>query len=268
MHEQVGKLLPTLRAFDASLIAVGHDIIDSVTHKESDDFGWMAIPFLCKQLGHMDAIFTLGLHRDVVLIVRSMQEGLWQLIWAANAIPERPQQWRAFRTVAKWRQMHRDIARGRAVDPELRARIEADVQREGVAFIRPAKAQEARPRRVGDVEDPYWQTWRKHVSLASIANEVGAQLIHQLFYTDFSDWHHWDAAGIERVLNRSGNRISFEGQAAQDVAQALVSGFGCLHQTCELVDSHLQLGYASRLQGLQIEILEWHRSKGILGESS
>jgi hypothetical protein len=254
------RAYPRLRAFAAELLATGTEIVQGSEHRVDDDVAFMCATFLCKQLGHMGTLLLLENRRDVVLIARSMQEGLWQLLWAVNGRPDRPRQWRAFSAVENWRRLQRNLARGTTVDPTTRQKIEVQIAEFGSQFLRPKNHKGHLPL-IGEVPDPYYSTWRKGVKLQHIAEQVQAGRTYSRTYHDFSDWHHWGVAGLQDALRADGQLVQYVDISFDRAVLALAVGFGALHQTCELMDAHLELGRTGELKQTQEKYLEWHKTQ-------
>src|SRR5947207_138684 len=84
-------------------------------YDQSDYFSLMALSFLAKQREHAHSVLCLvdgGHYRDAGLIVRSMNEGLVLLKWAAQNLEDRPLRWAAFAWVRDWRLMNRNVKDG------------------------------------------------------------------------------------------------------------------------------------------------------------
>src|ERR1022692_650147 len=88
-----------------------------------NQLAFMTLTFAGKQLEHAHSVLILDESVDAILIVRSMLEGLCQLLWSAQEPGDRPKRWRVFAFVRDWRTMQKTIEVGGTVSPEERAYI-------------------------------------------------------------------------------------------------------------------------------------------------
>lgn len=159
-NENIAKTdLPTLRQMSEKLLALVDEIHAATKFTEEDHLGFMAANFLSKQHDHLQSIILLEPCRDVILIARSMIEGLCQLLWAAKDPSVRPFKWRTFSCIEDWRNMQKFLDRGISIDSEKRAVVEARLKTYGDMFLSKATKQaikEGRPL----PKDPYYRDWR------------------------------------------------------------------------------------------------------------
>src|SRR5688572_11319416 len=83
-RQRAQRDLPRLRQSVKELLALAHEITENVAYSEKDHLAFMALCFLSKQIDHTQSVLALIPSRDVILIARSMIEGLCQLLWAAQ----------------------------------------------------------------------------------------------------------------------------------------------------------------------------------------
>ena len=147
------KLIQDLKDWTTRLFEVADRTLAAVELKEDDHLGFMATLFLRKQVEHLRSIHTLLPRKDVVLVARSMVEGLCQLIWAHEK-PERAWRWRAFAYVHDWRLQNLRARQGTRPDPARRDKIEDALRELGESFLT-KKAKRARDSGCDLPEDPY-----------------------------------------------------------------------------------------------------------------
>jgi hypothetical protein len=221
---------------------------------DEDHWAFMALSFAFKQNEHARAVVALGRSVDANLIVRSMLEGLTQLVWAANAPEERALLWRAFSWVHDWRLLKAMDARGEAVEPDLRAAIADGIREHGDKFVT-AKAK----MKLADgeeVADPYRQTWSGKTA-RQLFEETGGAWYHEALYRPFSDWHHWNTPGLASRLATTDEGYTFTTRLSdREAAACLSAAFGCLMQTMEIADGAARLGRAEVLAELRAGYLK------------
>lgn len=201
----------------------------------TSDFAFMALNFTAKQTEHARSVLILGDQLDVVLVARSMFEGLSQLLWASLAPKERPLRWRSFAYVRDWRTMREQEAAGLRVAADRQAYIAKGVAEYGDSFLTP-KAKQARRDGKPLPPDPYMNKWygesEKNVFMA-----VGGQLAYEALYGPFSEWHHWRIGGFGALMkfDEQAQRFQMTPRDASFTASALSSAFQCLWQTLEVL---------------------------------
>ena len=118
-HEELGeKALSRFADFAHSLL----DLSSGQTTEEVSDhdhFGFMCLTYLSKQNDHMSSILALSPIRDVMMIARSMIEGVAQLLWAKLDPDVQPGKWMAFSVVHNWKLMRHKLSRGLVVEPRV-----------------------------------------------------------------------------------------------------------------------------------------------------
>mgnify|MGYP005840280711 CR=1 FL=1 len=241
---------PALRQWVEKLLALADKMMNNVRYSEDDHFAFMALCFLCKQIEHTKSILALIPSRDVILIARSMMEGLAQLLWAAREPDVLPLRWRAFAWVHDWRVMQAKIKAGEPVDPELSVAIESALQKYGDQFLT-SKAQKAQKKGASLPPDPYHKDWRTGYKPQDIFASVGGEDLYNKLYKSFSDWQHWSAAGLGKAITRQGDRIIYSATSSTDAATALAVAFQCLLQTVKLVVDHLGIELTSETSELR-----------------
>jgi len=241
--------LPGLRRWGNDLLALTDEIMQRVPYSEDDHFGFMALYFISKQVDHMKSILMLDESPDVVLIARSMIEGLCQLLWAAKDPGTRGLQWDAYTYIHYWRVMQEKIEAGEPVDKESRARIEKGIRLYGDQFLK-SDARKKRTRGEPLPKDPYRKSWTGH-QVRQICEEVKGELLYLHLYRPFSEYHHWSPSGLCIAVKHQQNGVVYSSRLPQRTAAALTTAFHCLLQTVEVVDRHLELGVAGKLTELR-----------------
>lgn len=104
------------------VLALAEHSAHGIPVSEEDDFCFMTMQFLYKQMQHAESVLQLAPRRDAGLIAHTMIDGLYQLMWASRAPDERGRLRRSFAIIEDWRLMQGRIREGLTVD-------EADIRR-------------------------------------------------------------------------------------------------------------------------------------------
>src|SRR5574337_145776 len=260
VRQRAERDLPVLRQWVDRSLALAQEMTNNVRHSENDHLAFMAVCFLVKQIDHARSILALIPSRDVILIARSMIEGLCQLLWAGRDPDALPFRWRAFAWVHDWRVIQAKIAAGELVDPEWRAAIEGALRKYGDQFLT-TKAREARDKGASPPPDPYYKDWRTGRQIRQIFESVEGEDLYRKLYEPFSDWQHWGAGGFKKAIVPQENRIVYSSLSATDAATALATAIQCLLQTVKFVDEYLDLGLTSKISELRDGYIAWGKSR-------
>ncbi len=103
MYIRDPRELPFLREQAKMILALADSASRGVSVREDDDFGFMAMQFLYKQVQHAEALLMLEPRRDAGLIARTMIDGLYQLLWTTHDAETRARRWRSFSIIHDWR---------------------------------------------------------------------------------------------------------------------------------------------------------------------
>lgn len=103
MYIRDPRELPFLREQAKMILALADCACRDVSVREDDDFGFMAMQFLYKQIQHAEALLMLEPRRDAGLIARTMIDGLYQLLWTTHDPETRARCWRSFSIIHDWR---------------------------------------------------------------------------------------------------------------------------------------------------------------------
>jgi hypothetical protein len=226
--------LPLLKQRLVQVAELGGTCTEAARISDYDDFGFMTLNFLCKQMDHAGSLLLLTPRRDSVLIARTMFDGLCQLLWAYQRPTERGCQWRAFSCVHDWRVMQAELDAGRAVDEKDRRIIENALAEYGQIFLRKGASTVTSP-------DPYYKHWRAGMSLSEMASAVGGKEQYEDYYASASDWEHWGHGGFGNALSRSSDQITFSSDSIRICADSLFRACQYLLQTIDITNAYLHL---------------------------
>jgi len=210
-----------------------------------DDFGFMTILFLYKQMQHVESILLLVPRRDAGLIARTMIEGFYQLLWTSQAPEERAKLWRSFSIIHDWRLMQSRVRAGITIDEIDANKNEAGLKEFGDLH----RTKKPKPL------DPYHKNWRGGVKLSDMADLVGREL-YDGPYEELSDWEHWGVSGIGDSISRENDRISVNLNSDRISGLSLLAAFQCLLQTLQIADVHFSLNLTDTLQTLSANFIK------------
>lgn len=220
----------------------------------TDLYGRMALTFLCKQIEHARSLLALGRSRDVVLIARSMVEGMVQLTWASKLKGRRARRWCDFDAIQDWRTLDRRHRAGMRIPASVVAQAKRNARRLGWRFLTKDAAKSWRTSQELP-PNPYVRSW-SGLDIRELCKRTGYELKYLTFYADFSEWHHWGPTGLTSPLYgqppESGVKaqITYECEDLRISEQALANGFQCLVVTLDLVNDHLKTGLDRELVSL------------------
>jgi len=249
--EQAELDLPELCQWGNKLLVLAEEVLENAKYSDDDHLGFMSLCFLSKQAGHMQSILTLSPNRDVILIARSMIEGLCQLLWAAM-VPEKPLQWRVFAFVHDLRMLEAKEAQGETVSLKRQA-IESMLSEYCEPLMN--KKGKALDKNRHFKSEHYYYDWRCGKSIRDICDAVEGTDLYKKLYEQFSDWHHWGVAGLGSAIERHADRVVYCTLSSRESASALVCGFQCLLQTIEITDKRLCTGIESKIYEVKNEYL-------------
>ena len=219
----------------------------NLTVRDDDDFGFMIVQFLYKQMQHAESLLTIVPRRDAGLIARTMIDGLLQLLWITHDPEDRARRWRSFAIIHDWRLIQGRLTAGIPVtDTEITRNAEALK-----LFGHSHRLRKQKP----NSSDPFHRKWYGGVTLSDMADVVGRDL-YDGPYADLSDWEHWGVSGIGESISRKDNHVVIEPDSQRVMGQCLLVAFQCLHQTLEIVDAHLSLKLTPGLKGMVKHLVE------------
>lgn len=231
--------IPFLLEQVKKVLALADDASRRLTIRESDDFGFMTIQFLYKQMHHAESVLALVPRRDAGLIARTMIDGLYQLQWAAQNPEERAKLWRSFAIVSDWRLMRGRIKIGIQV-------VETDIRRNEAGMRVFGDLHRLKKQKL-DSPDPYSKRWHGGVRLSAMADAVGREL-YDGPYAELSDWEHWGVSGIGESIARENDLVVTDSNSDRIADLSLLAAFQCLSTTLEIADVHLSLNIANAIR--------------------
>jgi hypothetical protein len=236
LNEQVQKIL-----------ALAQNSSHCIPVSEEDDFGFMAINFLYKQIQHAESVLLLVPRHDSGLVARTMIEGFYQLLWAFQEPQERGKLWRSFSIIRDWRLIQERLKEGIPVDASDIRTNEACLKEFGSLHrLKKPKQNSA---------DQYNRTWRGGVSLSDMAEVVGREL-YDIPYSELSDWEHWGVSGIGDSISRVNEQIITDANSERVAGLSLLAAFQSLFQMLEIVIVHLSLNITEALEELLKEFMD------------
>jgi len=262
-EEKCQQSLNGLEEWINKLLDLADEILKSAKCSDNDHLGFMALCFLSRQVDHIQSVIRLVPNRDATLIARSMIEGLCQLCWAAQTPIELPLKWRTFGYVHDWRRQQIKINRGESITPDQQASNEIGLKKYGNLFYT-KEARKAVSQNLPLPLDPYHRDWKCGMQIKQICDCVNAGDLYQEVYKSFSEWHHWDTAGIGEALSWNNNKVTFSSLSPSNSAMALAVGFQCLIQTIELTNNHLSLARELQIAIIGDGYIKWHQDSRVL----
>lgn len=239
MFVQDPREIPFLRNQVEQVLAMADVSSRGIVTREDDDFAFMTIQFLYKQIQHGESVLLLVPRRDAGLITRTMIDGLYQLLWTYQQPEERAKLWRSFSIIHDWRLIQGRLREGIPVE-------KADIDKNDAALksfgglhrIKKPKSQ-----------DPYHKKWCGGVTLSDMACLVGREL-YDGPYSELSDWEHWGVSGIGASMSRQDNYILVKSESDRVTMLSLLGAFQCLLQTLEIADLRLSLNITENIRSL------------------
>lgn len=247
------KDIPLLLKHVDNLIKYTQKILENgIEVEEQDHFSIVLHGFICKQLDHLKSIRTLasaGHHMDALLITRSMIEGLCILLWAAKDPKERSIDLRSFAWIDEYRYIRKLESNGLKVDPSYKSYVDDQLKVFGNRFYT-AKAKDSIRQQKTLPSDPYLPRppWE---NISQICKETDRSLIYLFIYKEASQWVHWTPDGIDCLIQRKEDTVTFKSGSYRAAAIALANGFESLARSMRLFDSHLKLGLDKDLNKLE-----------------
>jgi Family of unknown function (DUF5677) len=233
--------IPFFRDQARMIVALADECSRGVQVREDDDFGFMAMQFLYKQIQHAESLLALEPRRDAGLIARTMIDGLYQLLWTSQDPEARAQRWRSFSIIHDWRLIQGRLREGIAVE---KSAIEKNGERLN-AFGHLHLLKKPKP----GSSDPYHRKWQGAVTLSEMADVVGREL-YDGPYAELSDWEHWGVSGIGESISRNDDHLIVDTHSVRVAGLALLALFQCLVQTLQVIDVHFAINLAEKLDGI------------------
>lgn len=233
--------IPFFRDQARMILALADECSRGVSVREDDDFGFMAMQFVYKQIQHAESLLALEPRRDAGLIARTMIDGLYQLLWASHDPEARAQRWRSFSVIHDWRLIQGRLREGIFVEKSVIGSNAESLNIYGhLHLLKKTKSESS---------DPYHRKWQGAVTLSEMADVVGREL-YDGPYTELSDWEHWGVSGIGESISRKDNHLIVATHSDRVAGLALLTLFQCLVQTLQVVDIRLAMNLTEKLDAI------------------
>ena len=90
--------------------------------------------------------------------------------------------------------------------------------------------------------EKYHKNWFGGRSLKDLFDEVQLPTLYDQPYRRFSEWHHWDLAGLARLMSWDESGTQVTAVTKHPSPGAFAVGIQCLLQTAALVENHMPMG--------------------------
>lgn len=247
-EERCERDLPVIDGLAKTLINVGLQVDSAIGKWHHDDhFGFLLILHYRKQIEHLNSIIKLEPSRDVALIARSMLEGVSQLYFVfqqgeIEKIQEKALRFRQFAAIHDWREMKKLEEIGDPLKPEMQEEIKKNVAEVGEFFYN-EKALSAIRKGKKLPDDPYFRDWHGHGATRLMESlEASGQHgdIFTQFWARFSEYHHWNTAGLGVGVSWKENVLNVTTISNYDSVISMLTGIGCLLYTIDGVLLHFE----------------------------
>jgi hypothetical protein len=160
--------IPFLRDQARMILVLADESSRGVPIREDDDFGFMAMQFLYKQIQHAESLLTLEPRRDAGLLARTMIDGLYQLLWTSHDPEARARRWRSFAIIHDWRLIQGRLQEGVSVEEVVIKQNKLGLNTFGhlhrIKKLKPGSS------------DPYHRKWYGGTTLLDMACVAGREL--------------------------------------------------------------------------------------------
>lgn len=216
----------------------------------ADDFGFMCLCFLSRQVEHAESIRSLHPSRDTVLVARSMIEGAMMLLWAASD-PSRALRWRRFMSIENWRLVRRRETAGRRVPDSSRQRMKEALNQVGSEFLNTIARKHVAKGAPLPI-DPYVRKWTDGTSynLSDLCTKLRVRDLHAGVYVHMSDWTHWGSASIGRILRDSGEEIHYRPPGDYESSLATLAATMSILHTTATADAHFAADFKGAIRAI------------------
>jgi Family of unknown function (DUF5677) len=216
----------------------------SVTLKETDHFGFMALCFVHKQIEHARSLGILidsKQYTDAIILARAMLEGLIFILWARLDKVDRALSWRSFALVSDYETLLAMKKRGEKVDKNFEKKLLDRLSAEAGRF----RTKGAMKHGTENVENPYQKYWHvdgngRRIELTEMAQEIGDPLVKNL-YDNLSQLGHWTVRGIGPLIRRGNNGVKIDFDSHSNAAQACAVCIHSLGATAKAVAEHFEM---------------------------
>lgn len=221
------------------ILALADESSRDISVREDDDFGFMVMQFLYKQMQHAEALLILEPRRDAGLIARTMIDGLYQLLWTVHDRDARARRWRSFSIIHDWRLIQGRRREGIPVEDVV-------IKQNELALSTFGDLHRLKKPKPGS-SDPYHRKWSGAVTLSDMADIVGREL-YDGPYGELSDWEHWGVSGIGESISRKDGQLTVDSDTERGTMLALLALFQCVVQTLQVVEIHFSLNLTEKLE--------------------
>ncbi len=240
LKKHLGRLINLTRI---CLLNASNVVID-----ESNDFAFVAMLFLNKQLDHAESLRLLLPRRDTCLIARSMFDGDCRLQWIAQDPIDRARRWRAFSFVHDFHIIKDQISRGQSVSEVDQARIDSGIKEFGNLFRKQSSDKQ-------ETNESFYKFWHGNHHLSEMAEAIGAKEFYDQIYDEMSEWEHWTPAGLGDAVTRSGIHISYTIASQRVSALSLWVAFNCLSNAIYICQGPLLMNTSETLASVRTSLL-------------
>ena len=160
-----------------------------------------------------------------------------------------------------WALLREKKERGEKVAEEEEARIRDGMAEFGDLFLTKAGRTmpvEARPLPPKN----YHKNWYGGRSVKDLFEGVTVPGLYERPYRWFSEWHHWDLAGLARSMSWDSDGTHLTGVTRQPSPGALAIGIQCLLQTAALVEKYIPVGLDEALRAFRDEYVAESKDLG------
>jgi hypothetical protein len=177
-----------------------------------------------------------------------MIEGLAQLRWAFDNLPDGPDQWFWYVVIEEWRQLKKNKVNGLVVDSEIEDVCQQLLDRYGSNYYTPKAAEKAA---TGNSlpADPYRRKWIS-LDAATVFNKIQGSDLYEAVYRTASDWVHWSPRSMHLAIAEEGEIQKHEVDDPARAAQALAVGALSVLQSLEIVNDNFQLEFDAEVSRL------------------
>lgn len=195
--------------------------------KETDRWGQMIYLFLQKQMMHLETILMLSDKGscDILLVTRSILEGIAQLKWAAKDIDKRVWRWFEYKRVLEAKAARNQERNGHHVSDEKKEALKRYFDGDGKIFL--------------DKNGNYIAHWSGR-DVSSLIDELSDNDgYYRLVYSFMSNWHHWLISGIESVLKKeSASKIVFNPYSKEYTDIGLITALVSIKEMLQIFIDH------------------------------
>jgi hypothetical protein len=257
---------PDLRNIAEDLLTFVVGMSTAIQYDISRDFDVISANFLLKQRQHLRSILALERNRDALLIMRTMIEGLVQLMYILRTDREKlSSRWRRFNIIESWRGMIAMKRMGHNITPEIQKGVEARKEAVSDEFLTD-KARKILEKRQPLPPDPYVKKWLS-ISITEMFYNIKLDRADaDKLYTAYdmgSSWHHWSQKGLAQAmtLGRNGEHGYAECHPLEYIT-ALEAGVICLLQMAGSTNNYFLLKMEDQISSFQKRFTEYILTSG------